>query len=35
MTVVGSTGRVTVSGDSFRSTFGLRSSWFTFTVKGA
>lgn len=35
VTLVGSKGRVTVSGDSFRSTMGLRSSWFTFTVKTA
>ncbi len=26
----GSKGDVTVTGDRFRSTFGLRSSWFTF-----
>ncbi len=33
MTVAGSTGTVNVSGDSFRSTFGLKSNWFQ--VRGA
>jgi peptidoglycan hydrolase-like amidase len=30
MTLVGSKGRTRVSGDTFRSRFGLRSSWFSF-----
>ena len=30
MTLVGRNGSRTMSGDTFRSTFGLRSNWFTF-----
>ena len=33
--LVGAKGQVTVSGDALRSTLGLRSTWFTFTVKAA
>lgn len=33
MTLVGGKGRVVVSGDSFRSAFGLRSTWLTFGVR--
>lgn len=32
MTLVGSSGRVALSGDTLRSLLGLKSSWFTFTV---
>ena len=31
--IVGSRGRVTVSGDTLRSALGLRSTWVTFVVK--
>ncbi len=33
MTLVGGDGKVTISGDTFRLRFGLRSSWFTFRVE--
>ena len=32
ITLTGSAGQVTVSGDSFRSALGLRSTWLTFTI---
>ncbi|HQR28228.1 MAG TPA: SpoIID/LytB domain-containing protein [Nocardioides sp.] len=35
MRVIGSAGRVTVSGDAARSVLGLRSTWFTFAVRAA
>lgn len=35
LTLVGSRGRVTVSGDTARSVLGLRSTWFSFRVRSA
>ena len=35
MSLVGSAGRVDITGDTLRSVLGLRSSWFTFTVNAA
>lgn len=35
LTLVGGRGSVTVSGDTLRSTLGLRSTWFTFRVRAA
>ena len=35
LTLVGGRGSVTVTGDTFRSTLGLRSTWFTFRVRAA
>ena len=35
LTLTGTQGRVTVSGDAFRSALGLRSTWFTFRVASA